>query len=81
MSIPVAGKTGTAENPGREPHSWFAGFAPADNPQIAFAVVVENAGEGSTVAAPMARQVVEAYFGLPLTPLPPEALPTPTPQP
>ncbi len=81
MSIPVAGKTGTAENPGKEPHSWFAGFAPADNPQIAFAVVVENAGEGSTVAAPMARQVVEAYFGLPLTPLPPEALPTPTPQP
>lgn len=81
MSIPVAGKTGTAENPGKAPHSWFAGFAPADNPQIAFAVVVENAGEGSTVAAPMARQVVEAYFGLPLTPLPPEALPTPTPQP
>ncbi len=81
MSIPVAGKTGTAENPGKEPHSWFAGFAPADSPQIAFAVIVENAGEGSTVAAPMARQVVEAYFGLPLTPLPPEALPTPTPQP
>lgn len=81
MSIPVAGKTGTAENPGKEPHSWFAGYAPADNPQIAFAVVVENAGEGSTVAAPMARQVVEAYFGLPLTSLPAEALPTPTPGP
>ncbi len=83
MSIPVAGKTGTAETPGinAQPHSWFAGYAPADNPQIAFAVVVENAGEGSTVAAPMARQVVEAYFGLPLTPLPVEALPTPTPGP
>lgn len=81
MSIPVAGKTGTAEHPGKDPHSWFAGFAPADHPQIAFAVVVEHAGEGSTVAAPMARQVVEAYFGLPLTPLPPEAWPTPTPQP
>lgn len=81
MSIPVAGKTGTAETPGTLPHSWFAGYAPADNPQIAFAVLVENAGEGSTVAAPMARQVVEAYFGLPLTPLPPEAVVTPTPQP
>ena len=83
MSIPVAGKTGTAETPGinAQPHSWFVGYAPADNPQIAFAVVVENAGEGSTVAAPMARQVVEAYFGLPITPLPAEALPTPTPGP
>ncbi len=78
---PGGREDGDGGESGKEPHSWFAGFAPADNPQIAFAVVVENAGEGSTVAAPMARQVVEAYFGLPLTPLPPEALPTPTPQP
>jgi len=83
MSIPVAGKTGTAQAPGAEslPHSWFAAYTPADNPEIAVVVMVENAGEGSTVAAPMVRQVVEAYYGLPLTPLPPEAQPPPTPTP
>jgi penicillin-binding protein 2 len=86
LSIPVAGKTGTAEAGGAdaEPHSWFAAYAPADDPEIAVVVVAENAGEGSTVAAPLARQVVEAYYGLPLTDLPPEAEegyapPTPTP--
>jgi penicillin-binding protein 2 len=75
LSIPVAGKTGTAEVGGSDtmPHSWFAAYAPADDPEIAIAVIVENAGEGSTVAAPMTRQVIEAYYGLPLTPLPPEA--------
>jgi len=83
MSIPVAGKTGTAQAPGADslPHSWFAAYAPADEPEIAVVVMVENAGEGSSVAAPMVRQVVEAYYGLPLTPLPPEAQPTPTPTP
>lgn len=83
MSIPVAGKTGTAEAPGAGslPHSWFAAYAPADRPEIAVVVVVENAGEGSTVAAPMVRQVVEAYYGLSLTPLPAEAQSTPTPSP
>jgi penicillin-binding protein 2 len=80
MSIAVAGKTGTAEAPGAEslPHSWFAAYAPADDPEIAVVALVENAGEGSQVAAPMVRQAVEAYFGLPLTPLPPAAQPTPT---
>ncbi|MFQ6099972.1 MAG: penicillin-binding protein 2 [Anaerolineae bacterium] len=88
LSIPVAGKTGTAEvgGPDTEPHSWFAAYAPADRPEIAIVALVENAGEGSTVAAPLVRQVVEAYYGLPLTPLPPQAEedyvpPTPTPQP
>jgi len=88
LGIPVAGKTGTAEvgGPDTVPHSWFAAYAPADNPEIAIAVLVEHAGEGSTVAAPLARQVVEAYYGLPLSPLPPQAEegyvpPTPTPQP
>jgi penicillin-binding protein 2 len=75
LSIPVAGKTGTAEvgEPDTVPHSWFAAYAPAGAPEIAVAVLVENAGEGSTVAAPLARQVIEAYYGLPLTPLPPQA--------
>jgi penicillin-binding protein 2 len=84
MRIPVAGKTGTAEVGGADtmPHSWFAAYAPADDPQIAVAVIVENAGEGSSVAAPLTRQVIEAYYGLPLSPLPPEAetgYATPTP--
>ncbi len=81
LAIPVAGKTGSAEAPGINvrPHSWFAGYAPANAPEIVVVVMVENAGEGSEVAAPMARQVVEAYYGLALTPLPPEAEPTPTP--
>jgi penicillin-binding protein 2 len=83
LGILVAGKTGTAEAPGAdsEPHSWFAAFAPADAPEIAIVVMAENAGEGSEVAAPMARQVVEAYYGLPLTPLPPPPEETLTPTP
>ncbi len=72
LDIPVAGKTGTAQAPGETalPHSWFAGYFPANAPELAMVVMVENAGEGSVVAAPMFRQVVEAYYGLPLTPLP-----------
>jgi penicillin-binding protein 2 len=88
LSIPVAGKTGTAEvgGPDTEPHSWFASYAPADDPEIAIAIIVENAGEGSSVAAPLTRQVVEAYYGLALSKLPPEAEegyvpPTPIPAP
>jgi penicillin-binding protein 2 len=41
-------------------HAWFAGFAPADKPQVAFAVLVEHGGFGGEVAAPVARQLVEA---------------------
>lgn len=72
LGIQVAGKTGTAEpaNDTDLPHSWFAGYYPADNPEVAMAIVVENAGEGSSVAAPMFRQILEIYYGLPLTPLP-----------
>jgi penicillin-binding protein 2 len=72
LGIPVAGKTGTAEvsEEGALPHSWFAGYFPADNPAIAMVVLVEHSGEGSSVAAPMFRQVLEGYYGLPITPLP-----------
>jgi len=80
LDIPVAGKTGTAE-PARDtdlPHSWFAGYYPADNPEVAMAIVVENAGEGSTVAAPMFRQILELYYGLPITPLPDPATAPPS---
>lgn len=86
LTIPVAGKTGTAESGTWEtmPHSWFAAYAPADNPEIAIVVVAERAGEGTSVAAPLTRQVVEAYYGLPLSALPAiaqEDYATPTPQP
>jgi penicillin-binding protein 2 len=58
----VAGKTGTAQNPGGQPHAWFGAIAPAAKPRIALAVVVENGGEGSRVAAPIARTVLQAYL-------------------
>ncbi|MBA2427554.1 MAG: penicillin-binding protein 2 [Actinobacteria bacterium] len=65
--VAVAGKTGTAQTvEGANPHTWFICFAPADDPQIAVAVIVENGGTfgseatGGAVAAPIARQVMEA---------------------
>ena len=61
-SITVGGKTGTAENPHGLDHSIFMAFAPVDNPQIAIAVVVENAGFGSTWAAPIASLMIEKYI-------------------
>lgn len=64
--ITVAGKTGTAEvfKTG-EPHSWFAAYAPAENPKIAIVVFAEHGGEGSSTAAPIVREIVEKYFALP----------------
>jgi penicillin-binding protein 2 len=56
------GKTGTSETGQEEPHAWFAGCAPADSPQVAIAVILEHAGEGSKEAAPVFRQMAEAYF-------------------
>jgi peptidoglycan glycosyltransferase len=64
QGVQVAGKTGTAEVANGEPHAWFAAFAPADNPQVVVAVLVENAGTGGSVAAPIARQVIAAALGL-----------------
>lgn len=57
--IEVAGKTGTAENPHGKPHSWFIGFAPAEDPQIAIAVIIENGGSGGSNAAPIAGKVMK----------------------
>jgi peptidoglycan glycosyltransferase len=55
--LPIAGKTGTAENPHGKSHSWFIGFAPADRPALAVAVLVEQGGYGSQTAAPVARDL------------------------
>ena len=62
--VNVAGKTGTAQNPHGKDHAWFIGFAPYENPEIAFAIIVENAGTGGSVAAPIAREIVKKYFEL-----------------
>ncbi|MEW6523782.1 MAG: penicillin-binding protein 2 [Bacillota bacterium] len=60
--IPVAGKTGTAENPHGDDHGWFVGYAPYDRPQVAIAVLVEHGGSGSSAAAPLARDVLARVF-------------------
>jgi penicillin-binding protein 2 len=61
-NIKVAGKTGTAQNPHGDDHSWYMCYAPADDPKIALAVIVENAGHGSEIAAPIARDFIREYF-------------------
>lgn len=60
---PVAGKSGTAEAPPGKAHAWFGGFAPFDKPEIVVVAFAEHSGGGGgKVAAPMVRQVMEAYF-------------------
>lgn len=58
-NVRVAGKTGTAENPSGKTHAWFIGFAPAEDPKIAIAVVLEEDGTtGGKSAAPIARNII-----------------------
>ncbi len=59
--VRIAGKTGTAQNPG-EDHALFIAYAPVKNPEIALVVIMENAGHGGAMAAPMARKILSAYF-------------------
>lgn len=62
-TIPVAGKTGSAESrKGSQTHGWFVAFAPVDNPKIAICVLAERSGHGGEVAAPVARRVIDAYL-------------------
>jgi penicillin-binding protein A len=68
--VSVAGKTGTAETAeGASPHAWFVSFAPAEDPEIAVAVVILNGGDlgseatGGQLSAPIARQVIESALG------------------
>jgi penicillin-binding protein 2 len=82
LPVPVSGKTGTAETAVADPHAWFIGYAPSEpytlangavveQPEIAIVVMIENAGEGSAVAAPIFRRIVELYYGIdPVNPYP-----------
>ena len=60
----VAGKTGTAQNPHGDDHAWFVCYAPAADPEIGVCVLVENAGHGGSVAAPIAGRILRRYFGV-----------------
>jgi penicillin-binding protein 2 len=72
----VAGKSGTAQAGGNaKPFAWFTAYAPADSPAIVVTAVLEDAGEGSALAAPLVRQVIEAYYGLPISPTPSDRRP------
>ncbi|MGL5063113.1 MAG: penicillin-binding protein 2 [Microcoleus sp.] len=75
-TIPLTGgKTGTSEIIGQKSHSLYVAFGPAEKPEIAIAVVVENGGFGSVAAAPIAKEVFQAYFGKPKTPVNPPIAP------
>lgn len=63
--VNVAGKTGTAENETSKDHAWFVGYAPAENPQIVVAVLLEyDGGAGGTNAGPIARNIIRKYLGI-----------------
>ena len=64
QGVHVAGKTGSAENPAGPPHGWFVGFAPAEAPVIAVAIVLENTPRGSEDAAPLSPPVMRAALHL-----------------
>lgn len=98
LQFPLAGKTGTAQTGDGLPHAWFAGYtmdaANSGKPDIAIAVLLEHAGEGSDYAAPLFRAMVETYYygspqakpwfgpiGNPYTPTPLGGIPTKTPKP
>jgi len=66
FDVTVAGKTGTAEVKGKDDYAWFVAFAPAENPRYAVAVVIEQAGHGGAVAAPVARNVLAQLLGEPI---------------
>jgi cell division protein FtsI/penicillin-binding protein 2 len=63
VPVPMAGKTGTAQwSTKKDPHAWFTGFAPYDDPTIVITILVEEGKEGSTIAVPIAREVLQWYF-------------------
>jgi penicillin-binding protein 2 len=62
FSIPVAGKTGTAQAGTGDDHSWYASWAPYDHPKLVVVVMIEHGGFGADAAAPAAKQIYQAYF-------------------
>lgn len=62
LPVAAAGKTGTAQVGGGKTHAWFTGYAPADNPELVLTVIVEEGGEGSSVAVPVAKELFAWYF-------------------
>lgn len=73
--VTVGCKTGTAQTGSNsDPHAWFVLFAPSDNPEIILTVLVENGGEGSKVAGPIAREILNYWFGI-LDPSPTFSIP------
>ena len=62
--VPVAGKTGTAENPHGDDHGWFVAYGPFDDPRLTVAVIIEQGGYGSSSAGPVARKILETAFNL-----------------
>ncbi|MFN2252264.1 MAG: peptidoglycan D,D-transpeptidase FtsI family protein [Anaerolineae bacterium] len=64
LDLRLGGKTGTAEVAGQTPHAWYIGFAPADDPSVAIAVLVPNGGQGGDVAAPIAGRVLNRALEL-----------------
>jgi len=89
--LPMAGKTGTAQvvrlqegvdaddlAPEFRHHAWFVGWAPLDDPTLVVSVIVEHGGDGGSMAAPVAAEVVQAHLGQPVSA--PDAQPTPPPQ-
>jgi penicillin-binding protein 2 len=62
FSIPVAGKTGTAQTPHGSDHSWYASWAPAGHPRVVVVVLIEHGGFGVEAAAPAVREIYSAFF-------------------
>ena len=78
LAVRVAGKTSTAEHRKEaRPHAWFAGYAPAENPQIAFAVFLEEAGHGGSEAAPLAYKFLRQIYGTKFAPVQNPGMPAP----
>jgi len=64
LPVTMAGKTGTAQwSTKKAPHAWFTGFAPYEDPQLVITIMIEEGKEGSTVAVPIAREILQWYFG------------------